>query len=250
MTKIRKSKMQTVKPYKNKTNDKKEQVAEMFNNISGKYDFLNHFLSLNIDKIWRKKALKELAKYKPENILDIATGTGDLAINALKIMPKAEITGVDISEGMLEVGRKKLKALSITQIKLEKGDAENLQFEDKSFDGAMVAFGVRNFENLNAGLKDIFRILKPGKALIVLEFSQPEKFPVKQVYSFYSAYILPFLGRLFSKDNSAYKYLPESVQAFPYGEKFMSEMTKAGFLSKEIRVLSFGIASIYIGEKN
>jgi len=241
--------MQEVKPYKDKEGNKKEQVAEMFDNISNKYDFLNHFLSLNIDKIWRKKALKEIAQYKPKSILDIATGTGDLAINALKHTPNAQITGVDISEGMLNVGRDKIKKLNISQISLQKGDAENLPFGNNTFDAAMVAFGVRNFENLQAGLTDILRVLKPGAPFVVLEFSHPKHFPMKQAYNFYSNTLLPFFGKIVSKDNSAYTYLPESVRAFPDGENFMSELKKAGFKAQKFNELTMGIASIYVGTK-
>ncbi|MCK5535961.1 MAG: bifunctional demethylmenaquinone methyltransferase/2-methoxy-6-polyprenyl-1,4-benzoquinol methylase UbiE [Bacteroidales bacterium] len=241
--------MNTVKPYRNEKSNKKEQVAQMFDNIAVKYDFLNHFLSLNIDKIWRKKAIKELSKYQPNKILDIATGTGDLAIQALKKLPTAEIIGVDISNGMLEQGKIKLKKKNINQIKLEYGDSENLDFKTDTFDGAMVAFGVRNFENLNKGLSEIARVLKTGKPLIVLEFSHPQAFPIKQFYNFYSKYILPLIGKIFSKDNSAYTYLPESVKAFPSGKNFMLELEKSGFNSIKLISLSFGIASIYIGTK-
>jgi len=241
--------MQEVKPYKDKEGNKKEQVAEMFDNISNKYDFLNHFLSLNIDKIWRKKTLKEIAQFKPNLILDIATGTGDLAINALKYMPDAQITGVDISEGMLNVGRDKIKKLNISQISLQKGDAENLPFGDNTFEAAMVAFGVRNFENLQAGLSDILRVLKPGAPIVVLEFSHPKHFPMKQAYNFYSDTILPFFGKIVSKDNSAYTYLPESVRAFPDGANFMQELKNAGFKAQKYKELTMGIASIYVGTK-
>jgi demethylmenaquinone methyltransferase/2-methoxy-6-polyprenyl-1,4-benzoquinol methylase len=239
----------TVKPYQNEDGNKKEQVAKMFDNIAGKYDFLNHFLSLNIDKIWRRKAIRELAAHNPIKILDIATGTGDLAIQALKKMPNAEITGVDISEGMLELGRKKLEKNNISQITLNYGDSENLNFEDATFDGAMVAFGVRNFENLNKGLSEIARVLKPAQALVVLEFSHPTTFPFKQFYNFYSKYVLPRIGKIFSKDDSAYTYLPESVQAFPSGKKFMKELENAGFVAIKYKSLTLGIASIYVGTK-
>ena len=241
--------MQEVKPYKEKQSTKKEQVAEMFDNISEKYDFLNHFLSANIDKIWRKKAINEVAAYKPKLILDIATGTGDLAINALKKIPSAHIIGVDISGGMLEIGRKKLEKQNISQIELHEGDAENLLFEDNKFDAAMVAFGVRNFGNLSAGLKDIARVLKKGAPLVVLEFSHPRHFPIKQAYNFYSDTLMPFFGKIFAKDKSAYTYLPESVRAFPAGNDFMKQMELAGFSAKKIKTLTFGIASIYVGEK-
>jgi len=241
---------ETVTPYKNSKASKKNQVAEMFDNIAPKYDFLNHFLSMGIDKIWRKKVVNYLKKYQPESILDIATGTGDLAITALRINPK-KVVGIDISQEMLNVGKVKIKKKGIEdKIELHKGDSENIQFENESFDAAMVAFGVRNFENLQKGLQEIHRVLKPGKPLVVLEFSKPKAFPVKQIYNFYFKNILPFVGKIFSKDNSAYTYLPESVQAFPEGKDFLlNELEKAGFKTTKEKRLTFGIASIYIAEK-
>lgn len=236
-------------PYKNSTDSKKNQVAEMFNNIANKYDFLNHFLSMGIDKLWRNKVISLLKKYQPKNILDIATGTGDLAITALKLKPE-KITGIDISTGMLKIGNEKIKKKGLNNIiELLEGDSENIQFADQSFDAAIVAFGVRNFENLQKGLLEIHRVLIPGSAFIVLEFSKPGKFPVKQVYNIYFKNILPFIGKLFSKDNSAYTYLPQSVNAFPEGNAFLEELKKSGFKSAKEQRLSFGIASIYIAEK-
>ena len=236
-------------PYKNSTDSKKAQVANMYDNIAKKYDFLNHFLSLGIDKIWRNKLISILKKYKPKTILDIATGTGDLAIAALKLNPD-KITGIDISTGMLEIGNKKIeKKGSENIIELLEGDSENIQFPDQNFDAAIVAFGVRNFENLQKGLFEIYRVLKPGSPFIVLEFSKPNKFPVKQVYNLYFTNILPFIGKLFSKDNSAYTYLPQSVNAFPEGDTFLKELRKSGFKSVSEKRLFFGIASIYIAEK-
>ncbi|MEN8122736.1 MAG: bifunctional demethylmenaquinone methyltransferase/2-methoxy-6-polyprenyl-1,4-benzoquinol methylase UbiE [Bacteroidota bacterium] len=238
-----------VTPYKNSTDSKKNQVADMFNNIAKKYDFLNHFLSLGIDKLWRNKVISILKKYQPKTILDIATGTGDLAITAIKLNPD-KITGIDISTGMLEIGNEKIRKKKIENIiELLEGDSENIQFPDQSFDAAIVAFGVRNFENLQKGLLEIYRVLKPGSPFIVLEFSKPNKFPVKQVYNIYFTNILPFIGKLFSKDNSAYTYLPQSVNAFPEGSNFLEELNKAGFQSFREKRLSFGIASIYIAEK-
>lgn len=240
---------ETVTPYKNSSASKKKQVAQMFDNIAGKYDFLNHFLSMGIDKIWRRKVVNYLKKYQPENILDIATGTGDLAITALKLNPE-KIIGIDISQEMLNIGKIKLKRKGIEdKIELLKGDSENIEFPDESFDAAMVAFGVRNFENLQKGLQEINRVLKSGKALIVLEFSKPKIFPVKQIYNFYFSNILPFIGKIFSKDNAAYTYLPESVNAFPEGKNFLNELQKAGFKNNKEKRLTFGIASIYIAEK-
>ena len=240
---------ETVTPYKDSTDTKKTQVAKMFDNIAPKYDFLNHFLSMGIDKLWRKKVVNYLKKYRPETILDIATGTGDLAITSLRIKPE-KVIGIDISQEMLNVGKVKIKKKGIEdKIELHKGDSENIQFGNESFDAAMVAFGVRNFENLQKGLQEIHRVLKPGKPLIVLEFSKPKAFPVKQIYNFYFKNILPFVGKIFSKDNSAYTYLPESVNAFPEGKDFLNELEKAGFRTSKEKRLTFGIASIYIAEK-
>ncbi|MTI21032.1 bifunctional demethylmenaquinone methyltransferase/2-methoxy-6-polyprenyl-1,4-benzoquinol methylase UbiE [Fulvivirga sp. RKSG066] len=239
----------TVLPYKEKKTAKKEQVAEMFNNISGKYDFLNHVLSLGIDIIWRKKAIKMLKKDNPKLILDIATGTGDFAIEALALNPD-KVIGVDISEGMLEMGRKKMKKKGYEdKIELRMGDSEGLLFEDNKFDAIIVSFGVRNFENLEKGLADMFRVLKEGGKVVVLEFSRPTKFPFKQIYNFYFKAILPKIGRLISKDNAAYTYLPESVKAFPDGDNFLKVLDKVGFKNTECRPLTFGISSIYTGVK-
>jgi len=238
----------TVTPYKTEAG-KKEQVAEMFNNISPSYDFLNHFLSLGIDVWWRKKAIAFLKNENPKSILDIATGTGDLAIEALSLNP-VKITGVDISEGMLEIGRQKIKKKNLDKIiELQLGDSERLLFEDNTFDAVTVAFGVRNFENLEKGLSDIFRVLKPGGTFVVLEFSKPVTFPVKQLYNFYFNSILPFFGKLISKDNSAYTYLPESVKSFPDGENFTRLLKKTGFNNTKMKPLTFGIATIYVGKK-
>ncbi len=221
----------------------------MFNNISKRYDFLNHFLSLGIDILWRKKAIKELRALQPKQILDIATGTGDFAIEALALKPD-KVTGVDISEGMLEFGRKKLAQRNLTdKIELRLGDSEKLLFDDNTFDAVIVAFGVRNFENLEKGLADMFRVLKPGGKVVVLEFSTPRRFPMKQLYSFYFKYILPIIGRLISKDRAAYTYLPESVRAFPDGPLFTSILNKVGFNKTICKPLTFGICSIYTGIK-
>lgn len=237
-------------PYKNQANGKKEQVAQMFNNIAYRYDFLNHFLSLGIDTIWRRKAINCLKDINPRRILDVASGTADLAIEALRLNPD-EIIGIDISEEMLSIGQKKIERKGLQRkITLQKGDSENLQFNDDSFDAITVAFGVRNFENLEKGLSEIFRILKPNGRLVILEFSKPRKFPVKQIYNFYFKQILPFVGKLISKDKSAYSYLPESVDLFPENQKFISILEKCGFVNCINRQLTFGVASIYTGEKN
>ena len=215
-----------VLPYKDKNTSKKEQIAAMFNSISGKYDFLNHFLSLGIDILWRKRAVRLLKKHQPKLILDIATGTGDFAIEALSLNPE-KIIGVDISEGMLSVGREKLIKKNLTdKIELISGDSEFLPFEDNLFDAVIVSFGVRNFENLEKGLSDMLRVLKPGGKVVILEFSKPKSFPFKQLYKFYFQWILPKIGKLISKNHAAYTYLPDSVQAFPDGDDFLNILNK------------------------
>ena len=236
-------------PYKQSKQSKKGQVEEMFDNISHRYDFLNHVLSLNIDKIWRRKTIKKLRPYQPENILDIATGTGDFAIAALKL-GNVKVTGIDISEGMLNVGREKIKAKKLEdKIQFQKADSENLPFDDGTFDAAIVGFGVRNFENLEKGLSEIKRVLKPGGVFFVLEFSKPVSFPFKQIYMFYFMRILPLIGRMVSKDSRAYTYLPESVNEFPDGERFLTILADVGFVQNECYRQTFGIASIYQAHK-
>lgn len=243
------SEQKVVKPYNDASKSKKEEVAEMFNNISKRYDFLNHFLSLGIDKIWRKKAIAELKEINPSRILDIATGTGDFALAALKINPK-EVVGIDISEGMLAVGKEKMIAKKVDNIiTMQLGDSENLPFEDNYFDGLTVGFGVRNFENLEKGLTEMLRVIRPGGKAIILEFSKPKKFPIKQVFGFYSKYFIPFFGKNISKDEKAYAYLPESVQAFPEGDNFKAILTKVGYKNVSSKLVSGGIATIYIGRK-
>jgi demethylmenaquinone methyltransferase/2-methoxy-6-polyprenyl-1,4-benzoquinol methylase len=239
----------TITPY-DSTTGKKEQVAEMFDNIAPKYDFLNQLLSLGVHKGWRKKSVKKLISLQPKILLDVATGTGDFAIEANKRLNPDKIIGVDISEGMMKFGRIKLKEKKLDhKIELQNGDSENLPFADNTFDAITVGFGVRNFENLEKGMAGMFRVLKPGGKLVVLEFSRPRKFPIKQLYNFYFNRVTPFIGKLFSKDNRAYKYLPESVNAFPDGEKFIEIMKKTGFSAPEWQPLTFGIASIYTGRK-
>jgi demethylmenaquinone methyltransferase/2-methoxy-6-polyprenyl-1,4-benzoquinol methylase len=242
--------LETVKPYDSE-GEKKEQVAEMFNNISHSYDFLNHFFSLGIDVLWRKKAMRILKKESPKRLLDVATGTGDFALEAVRMKVGAEkITGVDISEGMLEVGRKKVAAKNLSDvIELKVGDSENLPFEDNAFDAYTVAFGVRNFQNLEKGMTEMLRVLKPGSLGIVLEFSKPKAFPFKQLYFFYFRYIMPLIGRLVSKDHRAYTYLPESVKAFPSGDDFLAIMNKIGYKETKRIPLTGGIATIYLGRK-
>jgi demethylmenaquinone methyltransferase/2-methoxy-6-polyprenyl-1,4-benzoquinol methylase len=243
----------SIVPYKDKDTSKREQVAEMFDTISPKYDLLNHVLSGGIDILWRKRAIRELRKAlapkTPKRILDIATGTGDFALEALALKPET-IVGMDISEGMLAVGREKMKKRGVDQvIEMRSGDSEGLPLPDTDFDAVIVAFGVRNFENLLKGLTDMHRVTRPGGVCVVLEFSNPRQFPFKQLYGFYSRTILPLIGRMVSKDASAYTYLPESVQAFPDGPNFLRIYEAAGFKHTKWIPLTFGVASIYIGHK-
>jgi demethylmenaquinone methyltransferase / 2-methoxy-6-polyprenyl-1,4-benzoquinol methylase len=238
-----------VLPYKEDLAGKKEQVARMFDNISGNYDFLNHFLSLGIDIAWRRKAIAQLKSLQPKIILDVATGTGDFAVEALSLHPD-KITGIDISGGMLAVGRKKMseKGLNDT-IELIQGDSESLPFGENKFDAVIVAFGVRNFENLERGLSEMLRVLRPGGKLVVLEFSKPTTFPFRHLYSFYFNFVLPKIGRWISRDKAAYTYLPESVQAFPNGTGFTDILSKLGFKQTACTPLTFGISSLYTGIK-
>jgi len=240
---------QQVTPYKDSGLGKKEQVAQMFDTISGNYDGLNRVISFGIDVKWRKKVLKLVAAKNPQTILDIATGTGDLAILMAQTNAE-EIIGADISEGMMEVGRKKVteKALD-SRIKLVYGDSENLPFKDAYFDAITVAFGIRNFETLEKGLAEILRVLKPGGIFVILETSVPTKFPYKQGYTFYSKYMLPLIGRLFSKDRSAYAYLSESASVFPHGEMLNNILRKIGFIEVKHLPQTMGVATIYSASK-
>lgn len=238
-----------VTPYKSEESSKKAQVAEMFDNIATSYDFLNHFLSMGIDILWRRKAVKMLRKYEPKIMLDIATGTGDFAKESLKLNPD-KVIGVDISENMLEVGRKKFKKAGLSdRIEMKYGDSENLEFEDNSIDSITVGFGVRNFENLEKGLKEMHRVLKPGKAAVILEPAIPKYFPMRQLFFIYFRGILPLIGKLVSKDNRAYTYLPESVRAFPHGKNFTTICEKVGFNKANYKALTFGICALYLLEK-
>lgn len=224
----------------------------MFDRISGKYDLLNRLLSAGIDHRWRKKALKSLLPYQPEYILDIATGTGDMAFMADKILSPKRITGVDLSAGMLEIARKRLEkkqAHLSAAIDFQKGEAENLAFEDNRFDAATVAFGVRNFSDLALGLKELHRVLKPGSPLMVLEFTKPRIFPFRQLFNIYFRFILPLIGSWTSGDKKAYRYLYESVQAFPDLDAFSTELIKAGFEKPSYQSLSAGICAIYLAFK-
>ncbi len=221
----------------------------MFDRIAGKYDFLNHFLSLGIDKGWRKKAIQSLKSIQPKKILDVATGTGDLAIASLQIHPD-QVIGVDISEGMLDIGRQKIRDKQLEhKIVLQYGDSEALPFADNAFDAITCAYGVRNFENLQAGLQQMYRVLNPGGRIAILEFSRPKKFPVKQLYHFYFRYILPGLGKSVSKDATAYTYLPQSVAAFPEGAEFCAILQNCGFKKVDANPLTLGITTLYTAEK-
>lgn len=240
--------MKVVTPYQTEES-KKEQVAQMFDNIAYRYDFLNSLLSLGIHKGWRKKCVKLLISHKPKTILDVATGTGDFAIECAKLSPE-KIIGVDISEGMIKFGREKIKKAQLDKlITLEYGDAETLTLPSDFFDAIVVGFGVRNFENLEKGLLNLKRVLKPGGKMVVLEFSNPRNGFIKSLYYFYFNKVTPFIGRIFSKDVRAYTYLPESVKAFPDNEKFVEILDKLEFKNSSYQSLSFGIAAIYTASK-
>ena len=240
---------ENITPYKNSTLSKKEQIAQMFDTISENYDRLNRVISFGIDVKWRKKVLQIVTQSNPKTILDIATGTGDLAIlmaqtNATKII------GLDISAGMLEVGRKKIQYKNLSNtIEMVLADSEEMPFEDSYFDAITVAFGVRNFENLEKGLAEILRVLKPNGVFVILETSVPDKIPYKQGYTFYSKNILPIIGKLFSKDDIAYGYLSESAAAFPYGEALNNILRKIGFIEVKAMPQTFGVATIYSATK-
>ena len=238
-----------VTPYKDSSLSKKQQVSEMFDNVSGNYDLLNRILTFGIDIKWRNKVVKIVGDKNPETILDIATGTGDFAIMLAKLNPK-KIIGLDLSKGMLDVGIKKVKEKNLDGlIEMVLGDSENLPFKDNSFDAVTVGFGVRNFENLDKGLQEVLRVLKPKGVFVILETSQPEKFPVKQLFNFYSKFIIPTIGKIFSKDKRAYTYLPKSAAVFPYGKKFNNILEKNGFNNATNKPLTFGAASIYTAIK-
>jgi len=240
----------TVVPYKDSTLAKKQQVAGMFNAIAFRYDFLNRFLSAGIDIRWRKKAIKQLLKIQPKTILDVATGTADVAIMASGILNPDKITGIDISDGMLELGRKKIEKAGLKdKIELLNGDCETINFKNDSFEAVTVAFGVRNFENLEKGLSEILRVLKPGGKLVVLEFSKPRSAVVKGFYNFYMKIICPVAGKIFSKNRDAYQYLDESIQKFPEGKNFTNILDNLGYKNTYTKPLSLGICSIYCGEK-
>ena len=238
-----------IKPY-NSDENKGKQVEKMFDNIASAYDKLNHTLSLGIDKRWRKKAINYLKHFAPKKMMDVATGTGDFAIQAYKMLQPDELLGTDISEGMMNVGRGKVNKLGLSEkIKFKKEDCTSLSFPNDSFDAITVAFGIRNFENLDKGLKEMYRVLNSDGHLVILELSEPEQFPMKQLYSIYSKVVIPTLGKLLSKDNSAYSYLPKSIKAFPQGEVMRRIIEKAGFKKVEFKRLTFGICTLYLASK-
>ncbi len=238
-----------VTPYKSSDQSKKQQVEQMFDTISGEYDGLNRVISFGIDVKWRKKVVQLVAATAPKSILDIATGTGDLIIN-MASTGATRLVGLDISEGMLSVGRKKIKVKNLEKrIEMIQADSEEMPFEDNSFDAITVAFGVRNFETLEKGLAEIWRVLKPGGIFVILETSVPTKTPFKQGYNFHSKVILPTIGRLFSKDKKAYGYLSESAIAFPFGEAFNNILRKTGFKDVQDKPQTFGVATIYTATK-
>ncbi len=240
----------TVKPYQGEADNKKNQVSRMFNRNAPYYDMLNRALSLGIDRIWRRKAIAMLKAEDPKVILDVATGTADLALEAARQLQAKRIVGIDISTEMLEIGRNKISKRKLEElIELQTGDSENLPFNANTFDAITVAFGVRNFENLEKGLGEMFRVLKKDGRVVILEFSRPTLFPFKQIFNAYFKYLLPLIGKLTSKDPKAYSYLYESVQAFPDGQNFVSVLEKTGFKSNRCKRLSLGICSIYVGQK-
>ncbi len=239
-----------VVPFKNSTESKKKQVETMFDKIAFRYDFLNRFLSAGIDVGWRKKAIKQLISLHPQNILDVATGTGDFAITSYEILKPEKITGIDISDGMLEIGRKKISKAGLEDsIKLINGDSEAISFDDNSFDAVTVAFGIRNFEDLEKGLSEIKRVLKPGGKLIVLECTKPSLPVIKQLYNFYMKFVTPKIGRIIAKNNEAYQYLNDSVRQFPEKESFIHILNQSEYRNAFYKTLTLGICTIYCAEK-
>ncbi len=242
-------KAEKILPY-NTGENKTQQVERMFDEIAGNYDTLNHTLSLGIDKSWRKKGILALKDIFPRKILDIATGTGDLAIETCQRLQPDKITAIDISEGMMEIGRQKVAKAGLSgQIVFEKQDCMSLDMEDNAFDAAMVAYGIRNFEDLDKGLREIHRVLKPGGKLMILELSSPEKFPMKQLYTIYSKIVIPCIGRIISKNKTAYHYLPLSISVFPQGKEMVNILKKNGFRDATCSGYTFGICSMYLGVK-
>lgn len=239
-----------VTPYKDSDLNKKIQVEQMFDNISGNYDGLNRVITFGTDVRWRKKVIKKVCDTQPTKVLDIATGTGDLAIQFADKLPDSEIIGLDLSEGMLNVARKKIAGTDLEKnLTFIKGDSERLPFEDNSFQAITVSFGIRNFEELEKGLSEIYRVLAPGGIFVILETSVPTKFPFKQGYNLHTKYFLPCIGKLFSKDKSAYKYLSESASVFPYGERLNNILKKIGFIGVQHAPQTLGVATIYSAKK-
>ena len=237
-----------VKPY-GQEGKKVEQVERMFDHIAPAYDRLNHLMSLGIDRSWRRTALKWLRPHRPALVLDVATGTGDFAIQACRMLPSASLTGVDLSEGMMQVGRRKVEQAGLAaRIDFQREDCEALTFSDASFDAVTVAFGIRNFEHLDRGLREMFRVLRPGGHLVILELSTPDRPPMKQLYRIYSR-LIPLMGRLVSHDRSAYTYLPQSIRAFPQGEVMSESIRRAGFSDVRFRRLTFGVCTLYMATK-
>ena len=238
-----------IKPFAHEAS-KKSQVSDMFNDIAPRYDFMNRFLSAGIDKSWRKKSILQFLKDKPQNLLDVATGTGDMAIMAAKKLNPKKITGIDISTKMLEIGRQKIEKQGLASvITLESGDSETINFADNTFDGVMAAFGVRNFENLEKGMQEILRVMKPGAKLVVLEFSKPVLPGVKGLYNLYMGVIAPQMAKLFNQNKQAYQYLNESAKAFPDRQQFVDILKNVGFSDTYFKPLSLGICCIYVGRK-
>lgn len=230
--------------------EKASQVEQMFDNIAPTYDKLNHRLSWDIDKGWRKKAIKALAPYQPQSLLDIATGTGDFAILAAQMLRPQKLVGADISEGMMDIGRQKVKALALDNVvTFEKEDCLNLSYQSDTFDAVTAAFGIRNFADLDAGLREMYRVLKPGGHLSIIELTTPVTFPMKQLFHIYSHTVLPIYGRMISRDTSAYSYLTKTIEAFPQGERMMDILMKAGFAEASFKRLTFGICTMYLATK-
>ena len=240
---------ETIIPYGAKT-DKTQQVEQMFDNIATTYDTLNHRLSWNIDRYWRRKAIRKLQPFAPKEVLDIATGTGDFAIQTCRFLPSVSIKGVDISEGMMAVGRKKVELMGLQErISFERQDCTALTFDDNSYDAVIAAFGIRNFADLDKGLREMCRVLRPGGHLCILELTQPVAFPVRQLFQLYSHTVLPLYGRLISKDSEAYTYLTKTIEAFPQGERMVEILQQAGFRQTQFQRLTFGICTLYFATK-
>ena len=240
---------ETIIPYGAKT-DKTQQVEQMFDNIASTYDTLNHRLSWNIDRYWRRKAIRKLQPFAPKEVLDIATGTGDFAIQTCRYLPSVSIKGVDISEGMMAVGRKKVEQMGLQErISFERQDCTALTFDDNSYDAVIAAFGIRNFADLDKGLREMCRVLRPGGHLCILELTQPVAFPVRQLFQIYSHTVLPLYGRLISKDSEAYTYLTKTIEAFPQGERMVEILQQAGFRQAQFQRLTFGICTLYFATK-